>query len=29
MESAAYCRSYAGSLLAAPDVQPIKPFELQ
>jgi len=23
------CRSCAGSLLDAPDVQPIKPFELQ
>jgi len=29
MESAADCRSCAGSLLDAPDVQPIKPFELQ
>jgi len=29
MESAAYCRFCAGSLLDAPDVQPITPFELQ
>jgi hypothetical protein len=29
MESATYCRSCASTLLDAPDVQPIEPFELR